>query len=111
MRLVLALMASLGLGAVFLWLAAGRAEALAPSPETGAEIASRWCADCHVVTPSGAGYDHAPSFPSLSLQRNSDQIQAALRSHAQPLRGFTLSAREVQDVTAYIASLKDETDQ
>ena len=111
MRLVLALMASLGLGAVFLWLAAGRAEALAPSPETGAEIAARWCADCHVVAPSGAGAEHAPGFPTLSTSRNPEQIQSALRTHAQPLRGFTLSAREVQDVSAYIASLKNETDQ
>ena len=108
MRLVLAFMASLGLGALFLWMAAGRAEAIAPSPETGAEIASRWCADCHVVAPSGAGFDHAPSFTSLSTNRSPDQIIKALSVHAQPLRGFTLSAREVQDVTAYIASLKDE---
>ena len=111
MRLVLAFMASLGLGAVFLWLAAGRAEALAPSAETGEDIASRWCADCHVVSPSGAGMEHAPSFPSLSQNRRPEQIMAALRDHAQPLRGFTLSPREAQDVTAYIASLKDEAAQ
>ena len=109
MRLVLAFMASLGLGALFLWMAADRAEAIAPSPETGAEIASRYCADCHVVSPSGAGYDHAPSFPSLSASRDSQQIINALSVHAQPLRGFTLSPREMQDVTAYISSLKDET--
>lgn len=110
MRLVLAYMLSIGLGAIILWIAAGRAEALAPSPETGAEIASRWCADCHVVSTSGAGIERAPSFPALSLSRNPDEITTALKSHAQPMRGFTLSAREVQDVTAYISSLKDEAE-
>ena len=111
MRLVLAYMVSIAMGTMILWLAAGRAEALAPSPETGADIASRWCADCHVVSLSGAGIEHAPSFPTLSTTRNSAQILAALKSHAQPMRGFTLSPREVQDVTAYISSLKDEAPQ
>ena len=101
----------MGLGSALLWLAAGRAEALAPSAETGGDIAARWCADCHVVSPSGAGVEHGPSFPSLSTSRKPEQILSSLATHAQPLKGFTLSAREVQDVTAYIASLKDEQDQ
>ena len=111
MRLVLAYLSCIGLGAALLWLAAGRAEALAPSPETGADIASRWCADCHVVSTSGAGIEKAPSFPTLSATRDSQQIVDALKSHAQPVRGFTLSPREVQDVSAYISSLKDEAAQ
>ena len=111
MRLVLAFMACFGLVSALLWLASDRAEALAPSAETGADIAARWCADCHVVSPSGAGVDHGPSFPSLSANRKPEQIMGSLSAHAQPLKGFTLSAREVQDVTAYIASLKTESAQ
>jgi len=111
MRLVLAYLVSIAMGVAVLWLAAGRAEAVAPSPETGADIASRWCADCHVVSISGAGIERAPSFPHLSTTRTSEEISASLRTHAQPMRGFTLSAREMQDVTAYIASLKDDISQ
>ena len=85
MRLVLAYLVSIAMGATLLWLAAGKAEAVAPSPETGADIASRWCADCHVVSSSGAGIERAPSFPSLSTTRSPDQISAALKVHAQPI--------------------------
>jgi mono/diheme cytochrome c family protein len=108
MRLVLAFLISITLGASFLWLAAGQAEAVSPSPETGSDIASRWCADCHVVSLSGAGLERAPSFPLLSTTRTPDQISEALKIHKQPVRGFTLSNREMQDVSAYISSLKEE---
>jgi mono/diheme cytochrome c family protein len=108
MRLVLAYLVSITLGAAILWMAAGQAEAVAPSPETGADIASRWCADCHVVSLSGAGNERAPSFPALSSSRTSEQISDALKIHKQPVRGFTLSSREIQDVSAYISSLKEE---
>jgi mono/diheme cytochrome c family protein len=79
---------------------------VAPSPEVGSEIAARWCAACHVVSPSGAGTDAAPSFANIARHRDADFLKGFLaQPHARPMRGFTLSKREIDDVTAYIATL------
>jgi mono/diheme cytochrome c family protein len=92
-------------------MASGPAAAVAPSPETGAEIAARWCADCHVISPSGEGISRAPGFPQMADNRSHAEILHALTGpHAQPVKGFTLSPREVADVAAYIDSLKDLKD-
>ncbi|MDA8231994.1 MAG: cytochrome c [Magnetospirillum sp.] len=94
---------TLGMG---IWLAAQPAGAVPPSAEAGADIAARWCAGCHVVAPSGAGTDAAPSFVSIAQRRTPDQLRAFLaKPHAKPMRGFTLSGREIDDVAAYIATL------
>lgn len=87
----------------------GPAAAVAPSPETGGEIAARWCADCHVVSLNGAGIERGPGFLQLAEQRSHEQIVSALSGpHAQPMKRFTLSPREVADVAAYIDSLKEQ---
>ena len=94
--------------ALGLWLGAGPARAVPPSSEAGADIAARWCAACHVVAPSGAGIDAAPSFIAIAHSRSSDQLKAFLsQPHAKPMRGFELSARELDDVIAYIATLDE----
>lgn len=109
MRVAFTLVPALCVGALSIWLASGSAEALAPSPETGAEIAARWCADCHVVSRTGAGLDRAPGFVELSGTKTHEDILKALSGpHSQPVKGFKLSAREVADVAAYIDSLKTE---
>ncbi|MGE5506528.1 MAG: c-type cytochrome [Actinomycetota bacterium] len=95
-----------GLGAA-IWLTAGPAGAVAPSAEVGADIAARWCAACHVIAPSGAGTDAAPSFASIARHRDSDYLKGFLaRPHAKAMRGFNLTTREIDDVVAYIASLE-----
>ena len=107
MRVAFTLIPALCAGAFSVWLASGPAQALAPSPETGAEIAARWCADCHVVSRTGAGIDRAPGFVELAGTRSHDDILKALTGpHSQPVKGFRLSPREVTDVAAYIDSLK-----
>jgi len=102
-----------GLGALALgvWLGAGPARAVPPSSEAGADLAARWCAACHVVAPSGAGIDAAPSFIAIAHSRNTDELKAFLaKPHGKPMRGFELSHREVEDVIAYIATL-DQRDE
>lgn len=105
MRAVLAVMGGLGIIGVGLWLTAAPAGARAPSPEAGAELAARWCAACHVVAASGAGTDSAPSFADVASRRTEAEIRAFLaQPHANPMRGFTLTAGEIEDVAAYIAT-------
>ena len=109
MRAALAGLGGLGVLGVGLWLAASPAGAVAPSADAGAELAARWCAACHVVAPSGAGTDAAPSFSSIANQRTSDEVRAFLsKPHARPMRGFNLTRREIEDVTAYIATLQQK---
>lgn len=96
-------MAVVGCG---LWLSAGPARAVAPSAEAGADLAARWCAGCHVVAEDGAGTDAAPSFVDIARKRSAGELRAFLSvPHAKPMRGFTLSRREIEDVVAYITSL------
>ncbi len=107
-RLVLAVAGAAALGGG-LWLGARPAAAVAPSAEAGAELAARWCAACHVIAPDGAGTDAAPSFVSIARKRSPEEVKAFLaKSHAKSMRGFTLSTREIEDVTAYITSLNDK---
>ncbi|MBI5163660.1 MAG: c-type cytochrome, partial [Magnetospirillum sp.] len=88
MRGIVATCAGIGGVAVGLWLMAGPARALTPSADAGAELAARWCAGCHVVAPSGAGTDAAPSFLTLARSRTADQLRLFLaKPHARPMRG------------------------
>lgn len=106
MRAVVGAGAVLGALSAWMWMAAGPAGAVAPSPEIGAEIAARWCAGCHVVSPSGAGTDAAPSFASIAGRRDPVQLKLFLsQPHAQAMRGFDLTTREIEDVVAYIETL------
>ena len=89
-----------------LWMLASPAGAMAPSAEAGADIAARWCAACHVVSENGAGTDAAPSFVTIAHQRNAAELRAFLEhTHAKPMRGFTLSGHEIDDLIAYIVTL------
>lgn len=107
MRTALAVLGGFGLLGVALWMGASPARAIAPSAEAGAELAARWCAACHVVAPSGAGTDAAPSFAAIAQRRSTDDIRAFLaKPHARPMRGFNLTTREIEDVTAYIETLE-----
>ncbi|HTH16543.1 MAG TPA: cytochrome c [Magnetospirillum sp.] len=111
MRALLTVVGGLGVLGAVLWLTASPAGAVAPSAEAGADLAARWCAACHVVSPSGAGTDAAPSFAAIANQRSPNEIRNFLaKPHARPMRGFSLSTREIEDVTAYIASLQQKAE-
>ncbi|MGE5478000.1 MAG: c-type cytochrome [Bacteroidales bacterium] len=111
MRALLAVVGGLGVLGLALWLTASPAGAVAPSAEAGAELAARWCAGCHVVSPSGAGTDAAPSFAAIANRRSGGEIRAFLaQPHANPMRGFNLTSREIEDVAAYIGSLQQKAE-
>ncbi|MGE4278984.1 MAG: cytochrome c [Magnetospirillum sp.] len=100
MMRVLALLVALSV-AVLLAFDLGPAEALPPSAESGAELAARWCADCHMEQRSDT-----PSFNTIAGRRSLDDIRASLtKPHARPMGGISLNRREIDDVSAYIKSL------
>lgn len=76
------------------------AGALPPSPDSGAELAARWCADCH-MEPDRA----APSFRAIAKRPAADIRAALSRPHARPMGGISLNRREIDDVAAYIKGL------
>ncbi|MBI2241661.1 MAG: c-type cytochrome [Magnetospirillum gryphiswaldense] len=87
--------------AVLLGFDLGPAEALPPSADNGAELAARWCADCHIEQRSDA-----PTFKTIASRRSVADIRAALsKPHARPMGGISLNRREIDDVTAYIKGL------
>lgn len=106
MRAAWVVLAGIGMVGTGIWLSAGPARAVAPSVDAGADIAARWCAACHVVSASGAGTDAAPSFARIARTRDADALRGFLaKPHARPMRGFSLTTREIDDVVAYIESL------
>lgn len=80
------------------------------NPEAGRAIASRSCAQCHLV---GSGehrsvVDGVPTFgalardPSMSVSR----LQGFMQAPHPPMPDLALTRREINDVTAYILSLR-----
>lgn len=111
MRALVAVMVGVGAVVTGLYLGSGPARAIPPSPEAGAEIAARWCAACHVIAPSGAGTDAAPSFSSIAHLREPGELRLILSEpHALAMRGFTLTTREIDDVVAYIETLEQRVE-
>ncbi len=105
MRRVLAVLGGIGVAVVggVVWLSPAGA---LPSAEGGADIAARWCAACHVVSPLGGGNEQGPSFPDIAYQRSDEQIRdILLKPHGRPMGGFTLSPPEINDLLEYFRSL------
>ena len=89
---------------------AGQAQTAA-SIARGQEIAERACGGCH--SPSGRpgstvqGTD-PPSFSAIAGQTNQtpQRLQSFIMTPHRPMPGIPLSLAEVNDVVAYILSLK-----
>ena len=78
--------------------------------ETGAVIAERWCASCHLVSPDQtAAVADVPSFASIA-QRTDSEIEALegfLADPHPPMPDMSLTRNEINDLLAYIRSLRE----
>lgn len=78
--------------------------------EMGREIAEEFCARCHDIAEGGAMKTYPPSFDSISIFRDEEQIRARIMFPAMhtgmPQWGTFLDRSGVADVTAYIMSLE-----
>lgn len=78
----------------------------------GAAVASQWCANCHVVDRSAArgASDAAPPFADIARMPSTTEmsLRAFLRTSHINMPDYQLSRRELQDVVAYILSLRGE---
>ena len=77
----------------------------------GAALARTWCSNCHVIGKDAVGSpsDAAPSFASVAGQPQTTQfsLRVFLQTHHRNMPNYQLSRTEMDDVVAYILSLRD----
>ncbi|MCX7379973.1 MAG: cytochrome c [Alphaproteobacteria bacterium] len=75
----------------------------------GRAIAQTWCANCHAVEITAQQTaDGVPSFPAVARMASTTQLSlhAFLQTPHQRMPNFQLSRQQIDDVAAYILSLK-----
>jgi cytochrome c len=77
-------------------------------PAKGVMLARTWCTGCHVVEPGGRGSDAAPSFMTIANdpKRPPAALRAWLTHPHPPMPNMNLSRAEIDDIVAYLRSLK-----
>jgi mono/diheme cytochrome c family protein len=97
------------LSAALVLIAGQIAGAQAADPNHGAELARRWCAACHVVSPSQQrGADAVPTFESIARRSefSSRALAFFLLDPHPKMPDMALSRPEADDLAAYIESLR-----
>jgi len=90
-------------------LATTSLDAHAGDRNQGEHLAKQWCTSCHLTsTDQASGGDAAPPFPLIaeSAADRSDDLSAWLADPHPPMPNFNLTRREIDDLLAYIESLK-----
>jgi mono/diheme cytochrome c family protein len=80
-------------------------------PAQGQKLAKQVCADCHAVE-KGADSSPEPTAPTFEVVANSSGVSAIalsvfLRTPHATMPNLVLTDEEIEDVIAYITSLKD----
>jgi len=83
--------------------------AFAADAQHGEQLARRWCASCHVISPDQRGpVIEAPPFATIAQRSDFDAARLArflLDPHPK-MPNMELSRAEAADLAAFIASLK-----
>jgi mono/diheme cytochrome c family protein len=86
--------------------------AAAQDVERGRALATRWCANCHVVdrTTDRATADGPPTFPAIAAKPEStaDFLRAKMSAAHGKMPDLSLTKREQDDLVAYISSLRQK---
>jgi mono/diheme cytochrome c family protein len=74
----------------------------------GRSLSRHWCTGCHVVDVTGGGTDTAPSFATIAARPDTTEqrLHAFLAKPHPPMPNPPLSNAEIDDITAYILSLR-----
>lgn len=80
----------------------------------GRDLALKWCAECHLVDKSQtqAPSDAVPSFYAVADHASTTEtgLKAFLMSpHKKQMPNFTLTREQIDDLVAYILSLRGAT--
>lgn len=78
----------------------------------GQIVAARWCANCHIVARSSVDgrADGLPTFPAVAADPSTTRgtlLRAMTAEHGR-MPDFSLTAREQDDLIAYIFSLRQK---
>jgi mono/diheme cytochrome c family protein len=80
--------------------------------EQGHTLATRWCANCHVVerTTATASANGLPTFPAVaaSPRTTPELLRATMSAQHGRMPDLSLSKREQDDLVAYILSLREK---
>jgi mono/diheme cytochrome c family protein len=95
-----------------LLLTASLSQTHAQDPDAGNRLAKKWCVNCHVVAP---GQDRgtstgAPSFRDIAAQKSMTPmaLRVFLQTPHHRMPDLHLSHDEIDDLSAYILSLRDK---
>jgi cytochrome c2 len=82
--------------------------AAAADAGAGAEVAKRWCGECHDIGSTKAARDVGPTFTSIANdpKRTDQHLRTWLADPHPPMPNPGLSRRDIEDVIAYLASLR-----
>lgn len=76
----------------------------------GHALAQAWCGSCHAVEKFAIPLDEhrAPAFTAIAGQRSTTPlaIRVFLQSSHEPMPNFILKERDIDDLAAYIMSLR-----
>ena len=79
--------------------------------EAGRRIAQTWCSGCHQIDARDRkmGNDAVPSFPSIAKMTSTTtmSLAATLSTPHGRMPDYTLSRTEIQNVSAYILTLRN----
>jgi len=86
------------------------AQQLPGNPAAGRSVAQRACAQCHVIGQSErqAAVNGVPTFVGLARDRSmtTARLQGFMQAPHPPMPDLALTRQEINDVTAYIVSLR-----
>ena len=84
--------------------------AWAQDVEQGHQLATRWCANCHVVerTTAAASANGLPTFPAIaaSPRTTPELLRATMSAQHGRMPDLQLTKRQQDDLIAYISSLR-----
>lgn len=87
-------------------LSAGAAKA--GNADDGRKIAEKWCAACHTVSSGVAARDSAPPFSAIARDPTygRDRLLQVLSDPHPPMPKIHLSRKQLDDIIAYLGSLR-----
>jgi len=82
--------------------------AVADDPTHGRSLAENWCSSCHTVSPDQRSAGGAPSFATIaqSPDFSAERLAYLLLDPHPKMAKLALSQRAINDIAAYIKSLK-----
>ena len=92
-------------------LAITLSDANAGDGKQGEQLAKQWCTSCHLTgADQASGGDAAPPFSLIAetAADRSDDLSAWLADPHPPMPNFNWTRREIDDLLAYIESLKSD---